>query len=117
MVVYWCGDEGHPKGKEIKIMTRNENMMITVEEARANVKRYADEQEALQMMRVREYLDTVGTKVYQSSLYGGTSVKVDEMKNEEDNMKAVAIMKSLGYTVEFYLCENSMRISWEEKTK
>ena len=98
-------------------MTRNEKMMITVEEARANVKRYAEEQEALQMIRVREYLDTVGTKVYNASLYGNTSVKVEEMENEDDNAKAVAIMESLGYTVEYYLCESSMRISWETKTK
>ena len=106
-------------GKEIKIMTttKNTEMMMTAEQARASVERYKKSQEDLRMERVKKYLDTVSTKVYQSSLYGGTSVKVDEMKNEEDNMKAVAIMKSLGYTVEFYLCENSMRISWEEKTK
>ena len=105
--------------KEMKIMTttKSAEMMITVEQARANVERYKKSQEDLRMERVKKYLDTVGTKVYQSSLYGGTSVKVEEMEFEEDNMKAVAIMKSLGYTVEFYLCENSMRISWEEKTK
>lgn len=97
--------------------TKSAEMMITVEQARANVERYKKSQEDLRMERVKKYLDTVGTKVYQSSLYGGTSVKVEEMEFEEDNMKAVAIMKSLGYTVEFYLCENSMRISWEEKTK
>ena len=97
--------------------TKSAEMMITVEQARANVERYKKSQEDLRMERVKKYLDTVGTKVYQSSLYGGTSVLVSEMKNEEDHMKAVAIMKSLGYTVEYYLCTNSMKISWEEKTK
>ena len=105
--------------KEMKIMTttKNAEMMMTVEQARANVENYKKAQEQLQMERVKKYLDTVGAKIHQSSLYGGTSVKVEEMELEDDNAKAVAIMESLGYKVEYYLCENSMRISWEKKAK
>lgn len=88
-------------------------MMITKEEARANVTRVREEEKKALHNEALKEVEKVCELINKASNKGLTSIDVKELETERLNKEMVRILtEELGFTVVYYVTVDEFRVQW-----
>lgn len=88
-------------------------MMITKEEARANVTRAREEEKKALRNEALKEVEKICELINEASNKGFTSLDVKELDTERLNREMVKILtEELGFAVDYYVTVDEFRVQW-----